>query len=179
MALPRYKLHTEALPDAPASYPVLLAPAEEPNRFGFLKKALTSKKLIIGLQIISFAAFGTLLWLMLDPTIKSPQPMYVLAPAITLAVCVALFIIISIVKNRAEEQLPAPVEARPKFVVRPIVHPVAKPKRKSVACNVELNFEQWTSEPFREIMDEAVVAEVFTDDLVAPDKMVFSIKVEE
>lgn len=179
MALPRYKLHTETLPDAPASYPVLLAPAEEPKRFGFLKQAFISKKFLIVLQIISLAAFGTLLWLMLDPTIKSPQPTYVLVPAITLAVCVVLFIIIAIVRNRANQQLPAPVEATPKPTVRPIVHPIAKPRRKSVAQNVELDFEQWSSEPFQEIMDEAVLAEVFTDDLVAPDKMVFSIKVED
>ncbi len=174
MALPHYKLQT---PEASAAFPVLLAPAEASPRFGALTQILRSRKLLLSLQILAIVAGAALLWLLLDPTIKSPKPIHLWIPALTLGVCFLFMILIALVKNRAE----AISSDEPEILFTMAELPVSKAKTLAPAQEfaIEMNLEQWSSEPFEEIMDEGVMAEVFNDDLVAPDHMVFSLKVAE
>ena len=177
MALPHYKLHTHIASEMPATFPVLLAPTETPPRFAALKHIFRSRKLLLGLQMISVVAGAALLWLLLDPTIKAPKPIHLLIPAITLGLCLLSFVIIALVKNRTETDLTDESDQ----ILPMAALPVSKPKSHlpHSELKAEVNLEQWSSEPFREIMDEAVIAEVFNDDLVAPDHMVFTVKVAE
>jgi len=50
---------------------------------------------------------------------------------------------------------------------------------QSLSTQIEVCFEQWSSEPFNEIIDESVLAEVFNDEMLAPDHMVISLKIDE
>ncbi len=175
MALPHYKLHT---PESSAAFPVLLAPAEAPPRAATLKQLFCSRQFLIGVEILSVAAGATLLWLLLDPTIKAPKPIHLLIPGITLGVCLLLFLVIALVKNRADIEVTAEPEL-PLAMAPPL--PVSKPKNLASASELrpEMTLEVWSSEPFEEIMDEALMAEVFNDDFVAPDQLVFSIQIAE
>ncbi len=174
MALPHYKLHT---PEAPAAFPVLLAPAEAPLQFAALKQIFCSQKLLLSLEFISVAAGAALLWLLLDPTITAPNPIQLLILAITLGSCLLFLVIIALVKNRSEKDLPnEPDQLLPIAALAGGTTKTHLPPTKLMA---ELKLELWSSEPFQEIMDEAVMAEVFNDDLVAPDHLVFSLKVAE
>lgn len=177
MALPHYKLHTNPLPDAPVAFPVLLAPAEPPLRLAFIKRALRSRPLLIGIEILSITAGAVLLWLWLDPTITAPKPVHILIPAVTLGVCVFLLLLLALVKNDAD----APEhEAAPELPL-PVTQPVAQVPRpvRNGAAKPEWRLEQWSSKPFVEVLDEAVMAEVFDAELVAPDHLVLSVKVKE
>lgn len=176
MALPHYKLHTNPLPETPAAFPVLLAPSEPPLRFAFIKRALRSRALLIGIEILSVAAGAALLWLWLDPTITAPQPIHLLIPAITLGVCFVLSILIALVRNNPDATEP---EAAPELPL-PIPHitPVQRPTHNGVTKS-EWSLEQWSSRPFVEVLDDAVMAEVLDDDLVAPDYLVLSINIKE
>ncbi len=174
MALPHYKLHT---PEASAAFPVLLAPTEAPPRFAVLNQIFCSRKLLISLEIISVAAGAVLLWLLLDPAIKAPKPIHLLVPASALGICILSFVIIALVKNQREkDQSDEPDQLLP-LAVR--AGGTTKTELPPTELKAELNLEIWSSAPFQEIMDEAVIAEVFNDDLVAPDHMVFSLKVAE
>ncbi|MBL8205637.1 MAG: hypothetical protein JNM09_15485 [Blastocatellia bacterium] len=179
MALPHYKLHAEALPDAPITYPVLLAPAEAPIRLALLKQILRSKIFLIGLQILSIAAGATLLWMWLDPTIKTPKPAHVLIPAVTLGGCFLLFIITALIKSKEDDSLPIIADVSPSTPVLPVAPVTVTTQASPCKLKTEVSFEQWSSKPFQEIMDEAVIAEIFNDELIAPDHMVFSIRVTE
>ena len=174
MALPHYKLHT---PEASAAFPVLLAPTEAPPRFAVLNQIFCSRKLLIIVEIISVAAGAALLWLLLDPTITAPKPIHLLIPAITLGICLLCFVVIALVKNRAEARLSDETDQPLPMAALAVAPP--KPQLPTAELQAELNLEQWSSEPFQEIMDEALIAEVFDDDLVAPDHMVFSLKFSE
>ena len=177
MALPHYKLHTNPLPEVPTAFPVLLAPSEPPLRFAFFKRILRSRALLIGLQVLFITAGAVLLWLWLDPTTLSPQPIHLLIPAITLGACVALLILIALVKNNPD---PAETEAAPDIPlpIPPPITPVPRPTHNSFTPS-EWNLEQWSSRPFVEVLDDAVMAEVLDDDLVAPDYLVLSVNVQE
>ncbi len=175
MALPHYKLHTSS--EAPAAFPVLLAPTEAPSQFAAVKQFFHSRKLLVSLVMIAVIAVAALLWILLDPTITAPKPIYLLIPAIALGLSLLCFIVIAIAKNRAEAELPDKSDEPLPIAVLPISK--ATPQLPRARLKTELNLEKWSSEPFLEIMDEAVMAEVFDDDLVAPDHMVFSLKVAE
>ncbi len=58
---------------------------------------------------------------------------------------------------------------------------VSKPKNLASAAQFgpEMTLEIWSSEPFEEIIDEALMAEVFNNDYIAPDQLVFSIQIAE
>ena len=171
MALPHYKLQT---PEASTAFPVLLAPTETPPRFAALEQIFRSRKLLIALEIIAVAAGAALLWLLLDPTIQTPKPLLLLIPAITLGFCLLFFVIIAFVKKRVEIEIPN----EPDSLLSMPMPAVSKSNTLAPANEfaVEMNLEQWSSEPFQEILDEALIAEVFNDDLVAPDHLVFSLQ---
>jgi hypothetical protein len=182
MALPQYKLHNAVKQPllAAGPFPVILAPADPPQRLERLKNFLCSRKFLTTLVMLSIAAGATLLWFVLDPSHKLPNPTFLLVPAGTLAACLLLFFIIALVRIGAgttapetseEELLPLPEIIRAK----PVEHRRAKP----TAPQVEVKFEAWSSAPFTEILEDAVIAEVFNDEMLAPDHMVVSFKVEE
>jgi hypothetical protein len=180
MALPHYKLQTNPMPEARVAFPVLLAPAEPPLRFAVIQRALRSRSLLIAIEILAIAAGAALLWLWLDPTIKAPQPIYVLIPALSLGVCFFVLILMALAKNNADttEQ-----EATPELSL-PVPQPIAPVAQRQQALRTATNkpewtLEQWTSQPFVEVLDEAVMAEVLNDDFVAPDHLVLSVKVTE
>lgn len=177
MALPHYKLQTKALPDAPRSFPVLLAPEDPPVRFPLLKRILRSRLLLVGLQIIAVTAGASLLWIWLDPKLKTPHPLFILLPAVSLGLCCFLFMLIALVKNNPEEIVPEIPEEEPPLPRQQVSEAEIKPD--VTGLHAEVDCEEWVSHPFQEIMDEAVIAEVFDDDLIAPDHLVFSVKVPE
>lgn len=177
MALPHYKLHTHTTLEASAAFPVLLAPAEMPPRLAALQQIFRSRKLLVSLQILAVAAGAALLWFLLDPTIKEPKPLQLWIPTITLGVCLLLFVVIALVKNRTETDVSDEPDPLPPMAALAVGKTKAFAPANEFA--VEMNLEQWSSEPFQEIMDEALIAEVFNDDLVAPDHMVFSVKFAE
>lgn len=181
MALPHYKLQTNPLPEAPVGFPVLLAPAEPPLRFAFIKRALRSRLLLISIEILSIAAGAVLLWLWLDPTSTAPKPLHLLMPAVTLGVCVFLLLLMALVKNDADAPEHEAAPELPLPVAQPVA-PVQRPAHNGAHNGVvkpEWKLEQWSSKPFVEVLDEAVMAEVLDDDCVAPDHLVLSVKVKE
>jgi F0F1-type ATP synthase assembly protein I len=175
MALPHYKLHTPS--ETPAAFPVLLAPTEAPSRFASVKQFSQSRKLLIGLVAIVVIAGAALLWILLDPGGTAPKPIHLLIPAIALGLCLLIFVVMAIIKNRAEASSLDEADA-PLPIAFPPINQIP-PRLPRARLKTELNLEKWSSEPFQEIMDEAVMAEVFDDDLVAPDHMIFSLKVAD
>ncbi len=175
MALPHYKLHT---PEATTAFPVLLAPTETPPRAATLKQIFCSRKFLIAIEILAVAAGATLLWLLLDPTIIAPKPLQLWIPGITLGVCLLLFLVIALVKNGADIEVTEEPEL-PLAMAPPLL--VSKPKKLASTAQFgpEMTLEIWSSEPFEEIMDEALMAEVFNNDFIAPDQLVFSIQIAE
>lgn len=178
MSLPHYKLQTEYSSSTPDLFPVLLPPAEPPKRFTRLKTWLRSRKLLIGLQVLSVAASAALLWMWLDPTLIAPKPVYLLVPAITLAVCLFLFLLIALVKNKLEivptdTQVDQPTSLT---LLTPSSKKALPPKTE---LNTEVNLEQWTSGHYEEILEDTIIADVFDDGLLAPDRLIFTVKVED
>ncbi|HEX4947819.1 MAG TPA: hypothetical protein VFZ34_14200 [Blastocatellia bacterium] len=186
MALPHYKLHTlnNASLQAQTLFPVLLAPMDPPQKFARLKQFFRSKKLLIALETLSLAAGATLLWLWLDPTIKAPLPVYWIAPSVTLGVCLLLFLMMALARNRTTVTEATEIETAADLppqtpVYLPRKTPPTVTGKSGVPPAIELDFEQWTSEPFVELIDEAIITEIFDDELIAPDHMVFCVKVPE
>lgn len=177
MALPHYKPHTYNAAEATTAYPVLLAPTETPSRWGAVKQFFFSHKLLFVVELIAVVACASLLWVLLDPSMKNAGSLYFLTPAIILGICIFLFGLISMINHRADYNLSSETNARQEITHLPATQVKALLPRTAV--RTELRLEQWSSEPFLEIMDEAVLAEVFNDDMVAPDHIVFSVKVVE
>ena len=177
MALPHYKPHTYNATEAATAYPVLLAPTETQSRWGAIKQFFISHKLLLSVEIIAVAAGASILWLLLDPTMKNVRSIYFVIPVIILGICVFLFTLFSVINNRGERDLPSDPQSWPEITNLPVSQVKALKPRS--ALKTELRLEQWSSAPFLEIIDEAVLAEVFNDDLLAPDHMVFSVNVVE
>jgi hypothetical protein len=145
---------------------------------------LRSRPLLIGIEVLAIAAGAVLLWLWLDPTIKAPQPSYVWIPALILGVCFFLLILMALAKNNADTTEQETMPELPLPVTQPIVAAIAPIAQRPQALRTATNkpqwkLEQWTSQPFVEVLDEAVMAEVLNDDFVAPDHLVLSVKVME
>jgi hypothetical protein len=175
MALPHYKLHTPS--EVPATFPVLLAPTEAPPRFASVKQFFQSRKLLIGLLTIAVLAGAALLWILLDPGVTAPKPIHLLIPSVALGLCLLIFLVMAVIKNRAEAITLDDSDAPLPIAIPPMNQ--MTPRLSRTHLKTELNLEKWSSGPFQEIMDEAVMAEVFDDDLVAPDHMVFSLQVTD
>jgi hypothetical protein len=75
----------------------------------------------------------------------------------------------------------APALAEPDIVPMEKKETVKKETVKAVPrrLHVEAHCEEWASEPFLEILDESILAEIYDDKLAAPDRLVFCLRVED
>jgi hypothetical protein len=176
MALPHYKLHTldKSVPLEPSSFPVILVPADPPQKTERLRNALRSKKLLTTFAILAVVASATLLWLLLEPGNKPPNPRYLIMLGGVAGFSLLYFLLAALLGRNAEA--PLPTATAHEFA---LLTPRESIKADATPSQVEICCEEWSSEPFTEIMDESVMAEVFNDEMIAPDHLIFSFKVEE
>lgn len=189
MALPHYNpnLSNEAQQLQQTVFPVILVPEEAPLKSHRLRQFLQSRRWLTTVVGVALLAAGIMLWLLLDPTNKTLDVKQLLWPASALGLC-SFFLLLALWLGRepketrekeatgeprsTETKLLTPVEVETLPIIFSPALPAAPPQ-------IEFCFEQWDSEPVEEILDEALLAEVFDDNLLAPDHLVFSIKVGE
>lgn len=192
MALPHYNLDTSETAQQlqQSAFPVILVPAEAPQKTRRVRQFLRSRRWLTFLAIIAVVAIAVMLWMVLDPNHKVFDPKQLVWPAAALGSCCLFFLLALLASKEPKEKAEEPPTFERLEVEEP---PTIKRKEAEVlsylsapalpaaeaAPRIEFCFEQWTSEPFTEIMDEALLAEVFDDEMVAPDHMVFSVKVDE
>lgn len=195
MALPHYNpnLSNEAQQHQQTVFPVILVPEEAPLKSHRLRQFLRSRRWLTTVVGVALLAVGIMLWLLLDPTNKTfdskPFLWQLLWPASALGLC-SFFLLLALWLGRepkeardkeatgeplsTETKLLPPVEVETLPIHLPPTLPAARTSPQMEFC-----FEQWDSEPVEEILDEALLAEVFDDNLLAPDHLVFSVKVGE
>lgn len=188
MALPHYNPNSseDSLTVQQDAFPVILVPADAPQKTAWLRNTLRSKLLLTGFGILAVLACAALLWFILDPNkILNLKDKEFVIPASVLAGCLLFFLISALAGRRKDEQA-APLPNEPKTNIKQLEGiPNLPPHTHDDTSNwpphtqIEVCFEQWSSEPFNEIIDEAVLAEVFNDEMVAPDHMVISLQLDE
>lgn len=176
MALPHYNPNSNepSLVPQQDSFPVILVPADNPHHTARVRTFLCSRKLLTIFGILAVLAGAVMLWMILDPNNKPLNFREFLIPASVLAGCCLFFIIAAWAGKSDEEKVsivadeqPAPKKRLEKTALPP------PPPQIEVCC------EEWSSEPYNEIIDDAVLADVFNDEMLAPDHMVISLKVNE
>ncbi len=183
MALPHYKLQKQIVETrAPEEFPFLLVPADTPPKAERLRGFLYSKTLTIFLILALAASASGLIWQFFDPrTVVSPELLknpFLISCASTFGVSLILLLILAGIKKKQAS-----------FVANPIALNTAKPTQLTLAKVLELpprpntvvewHCEKWDSAPFVEVLEETLIAEFFSDEMVAPDHLIFSFEVEE
>ena len=177
MALPHYKLQhitNQAIDLSLASFPVILVPNDPPRKIEKLRGAIRSKKALTTMVLLAVLASAALLWLVLDPQSKVLNLRLLMIPASVIIGCLLFFVLALLLGSGTDESAAEILtEELPELGYKETLPPQLRHNQ------VEFCFEQWSSEPYNEILADTVVAEIFDDDLLAPDHLVFSLKAEE
>ena len=197
MALPHYKLHTANNPieAVQSSFPVVLVPPDPPRKTEVLKAALQSRKALSVVGTIAVLASAAFLWILLDPQAKEPNLRQLTILAAIIGTSLVYFLLAAWAGKQNDKEI---ATAAPQDIPLPVAAaPQSQPARNSlhntqnvVAAEInetpatasvpfEVHFEEWTSGPYLEIIDDSVITSVFNDDLIAPDHLVFSIQADE
>lgn len=183
MALPHYKLQKQLVEKStPEDFPFILVPPDSAPKVERLRGFLASKPLTIFLVLLFVASATALIWQFFDPqTVFSKELLknpIVIASASTLIASLIILLILTSLKKKQTD-----------FVASPMTLNLAETKKLSLAKVLEITprpntviewrCEQWDSAPFVEVLEETVIAELFSDEMVAPDHMVFSFEVED
>ena len=183
MALPHYKLQKQLVENpTPEEFPFLLVPNDAPPKAERLREFFYSKSLAIFLVLALVGSTTGLIWQIFDPRtamnldlLKNAYFIACLATSIT-----SLLILLTIASMKKKQA---------NFIATPMTFNLPAPKPLTLAKVLELKppsntvvewrCEQWDSAPFVEVLEETVIAEVFSDEMIAPDHMVFSVAVED
>lgn len=184
MALPHYKLYhgepTNILP--PEQFPFLLVPNESSSALHRIRNFFLSKFLLQVLGTAICASGGTLIWLSFEPArnieIDGLKFSTLLIPASILGGSLLLLVIIAILKARADKPVE---ESLPMEIPQMEIVPLAPTHNRSHPNHpiVEWRCEEWATEQYIEVLDDAVIAEIFPDEMMAPDRMIFSFEIKE
>ncbi len=176
MALPHYNPNSNepSLAMQQDSFPVILVPADNPGQTARVRTFLCCKPWLTILGSLAVLASAALLWMILDPNNNPLNLRELLIPAGVLATCCLFFIIAAWAGkgNGATGAVIAEEQPAPKKRIESLALP-------QLNTQIEVCFEEWSSEPYNEIIDDAVLAEVFNDEMLAPDHMVISLRVNE
>ena len=200
MALPHYNLPTPNQTIGMESFPVVMVPNDDPARALHLKDLLFSRKTQAITALICMTAVATALWVYFEPTnafisAKNSSAMLMASLAIA-AVTLILLGIAAVFRLQSRDSFTTPPETISLSATREAVTPrhqtaassmesavSAFERHKRIASQqtpgVEFLCEEFVSEPFIEFLDESVIAEIFSDEMVAPDCLVFRIEVKE
>lgn len=176
MALPHYNLNAteETLEIQQSAFPVILVPEDAPPKSTRIRNFFRSKILLSIFGIIALAACGAALWSILDPNSRAPHLKDFQIHGIVLGACALYFLLAALLGKTKEAVIPSLIDDPIPLVTK--VKEIPSPQTNT---HIEVFFEQWSSEPFDEILDEALLAEVFNDEMLAPDHMVFSLRLED
>ncbi|MFN7928660.1 MAG: hypothetical protein U0Y68_12055 [Blastocatellia bacterium] len=179
MALPHYNLDTSDNTQQfqSAAFPVVLVPADASRKARPVRHFLRARWWLTMVGIIAMLAVAALLWLALDPNQRTFAPQRLLWPAVTLGIC-GFFFLLALWAGRASQPAADTTTDTEETPESEILPPEAPPTLPPALPHIAVSCEQWVSEPFTEIMDEAVLAEIFDDEMVAPDHLVFSLRVD-
>ena len=197
MALPHYKLHAPQQALGMDSFPVVMVPNDGPKHTSYLKDLFFSRKTQAIIALVSMAAIATALWVYLEPSndlfpVNTGNSILISSLAIA-AVTLILLTLAAINKFKSRDSfttLPETISllagretsaATTPSSVESVVEAFENYKRlaSEQATSVEFFCEDFASEPFIEFLDEAVIAELFSDEMIAPDCLVFSLEVNE
>ena len=200
MALPHYNLPTPNQTIGMESFPVVMVPNDGTARASHLKELFFSRKTQAITALLCMSAVATALWIYFEPTnafisAKNSSAMLMASLAVA-AVTLILLGIAAVYKLQSRDSFTTPPETislpanREAVTVRNQTASssiesavIAFERHKRIASEqttaVEFLCEDFVSEPFIEFLDESVIAEVFSDEMIAPDCLVFSIEVKE
>lgn len=197
MALPHYKLNAPQQIAGIESFPVMMVPNDSPVRASHLKEIIFSRKTQAITALICMAAIATALWVYLEPKnslIPENLGNSILIGSFVVAALTLISLTFAVIKkSQSSDSYPTPPETmtllagrEPFAVVAPLsiesaVEAFEKGKRlvSEQTTEVEFSCEEFVSEPFIEFLDESVIAAVFSDEMIAPDCLIFSIEVKE
>ncbi len=197
MALPHYKLNAPQQVAGMESFPVVMVPSDSPVRAAHVKDLLFSRKTQAITALICMAAIATALWIYLEPKnslFPSNTGNLILTGSLVIAAITTFLLVFAAIKSsQRSDAFTTPPETTSLLAGREI-QTVATPssiesvvakfeKNKRLVSEqttaVEFSCEDFVSEPFVEFLDESVIAELFSDEMVAPDCLIFSIEVKE
>ena len=200
MALPHYNLPAPNQTFGMESFPVVMVPNDDPARASHLRDFIFSRKTQAITALISMASIATALWIYFEPTnafisAKNSSAMLMASLAVA-AITLILLGIAAVNKLQSRDSFTTPPETISLSANREAVTSrhqtasssiesavIAFERHKRIASEqttaVEFLCEDFVSEPFIEFLDESVIAEVFSDEMIAPDCLVFSIEVKE
>ena len=197
MALPHYKLHTPQQTIGMESFPVVMVPNDEPARTSHVKSLFFSRKLQVITVVINMTAIATALWVYFEPTttlIPAQMNRSILMGSLVItAITLLLLVVAGINKIQSRASFTTPPETISLAASREVFALAAPSSIEGVvlafeqhqqltaerATAVEFSCEEFVSEPFIEFLDESVIAEVFSDEMIAPDCLIFSLEVKE
>ena len=200
MTLPHYKLHAPQQTFGMESFPVVMVPNDEPAQSSHLKDVFFSRPTQVITAVISMTAVATALWVYFEPTTalipaRTGSLILMASSAIT-GITVILLVFSAIHKFQSRDSFTTPPETISLSASRAAVSTLTLTPPSSIegavlafeqykqlateqANAVEFLCEEFVSEPFIEFLDEAVIAEVFSDEMIAPDCLIFSLEVKE
>ncbi len=194
MALPHYKLQAPQQTFGLDSFPVVMVPNDGTVKTSYLKDLFFSRKTQALIAVISIVSIATALWIYFEPTTdlipeKSSRSILIVSLA-TVAITLILLVIAAIYKLQSSDSFTSPPPTLSLLASREATTPSsikgvvkAFEQRGQLASEqsnaVEFSCEEFVSEPFIEFLDESVIASVFSDEMIAPDCLVFSIEVKE
>ena len=197
MALPHYKLPTPQQTLGMESFPVVMVPNDGPVQTSHLKALFFSRKTQAITAVISIASIATSLWVYFEPTnALIPATMsssIMMASSAITGITLILLAFAAIHQLQSRDSFTTPPETMSLLASREALALTAPSSLESVVkvfeqhqriasertTAVEFSCEDFVSEPFIEFLDEAVIAEVFSDEMIAPDCLVFRIEVKE
>jgi hypothetical protein len=197
MALPHYKLNAPQQVAGMESFPVVMVPSDSPVRASQLKEIIFSRKTQAITALICMVAIATALWIYLEPTnslFPENTGILMLRGSLAVAAITLVLLVFSAAKKfQSSDSFITPPETTSLLAGREALAATTPSSIGSVvavfesqkrlvseqANAVEFSCEDFVSEPFIEFLDESVIAELFSDEMVAPDCLIFSIEVKE
>ncbi|MBS1812584.1 MAG: hypothetical protein JST84_30735 [Acidobacteria bacterium] len=172
---------------------MILVPADPPRKVEQLRIKLRSKKLLTFFGIIAVLAGAAMLWIALEPQNKELNLKQLMIPASILGSCLLFFLLAALLgKNSATEEMvdiseelvseltqkslavkSQPISLTPEVTGEETLTLTAVP---GTGKPFEVYFEEWSSEPYTEIIDDSLIVEIFNDEMIAPDHLVFSVR---